>query len=336
MRPPAVIPILPFTSLFVTALLSLPTLFPAHARTTPHPATSAPALAYAATTGCTVASLPGICFPDACFAAGGRCKSRPGNRQICYSHILVNGVEELRQWSRERTGRGTRLELKACSGCRCMKHREGPRKARLGPVQVRVWGMSGGVVEGTQRRGEWDGRGEGEECLIVGRAGCDAEACFEHGGRCRVDEGFKARCVPNVLNVLGNPGVVKNWVEGNAGGMCVGCVCQGVTVGVWKGRKIRTGRREGEGEGERKKGNVAQVDGNTEKPKKEGEGEARKRAGNGVQVNGNTGKRKKVEEGEAKQKEGDTAKRKDNQMEYLDFLRFDGFDHLEEALPGSL
>jgi len=42
----------------------------------------------------------------------------------------------------------------------------------------------GGENSGEDKRGK--GHGEGEECLIVGTQGCDAEACFENGGRCKL------------------------------------------------------------------------------------------------------------------------------------------------------
>jgi len=240
---------------------------------------------------------------------------------------MVNGVEELHQWKRERTERGRGLGLKACSGCQCIRHKEGPKKQGKGVVKAWVWGEGGGVVTGTQRRGKWDGRGEREKCMIVATSEGDAKACCEEGGRCMMTSKGKELCLPHVVNKRGKPVVVKKWGKGVAGGEgCVGCRYQAVIGGAWKGRREGEGNKVVKREKEENE-NEAQGGGEAGKRKKEGITQLKQKDGGPKQKNKET-----------KQKEGDTAKRKEGEMDFMDFLNLDDprFEHLEAALPGSL
>lgn len=85
---------------------------------------------------------------------------------------------------------------------------------------MKVWGDGGGVVgrkdekgggenSGEDKRGK--GHGEGEECLIVGTQGCDAEACFENGGRCKLGLRVRTLCYPHVLDREGKAVLMQRW-----------------------------------------------------------------------------------------------------------------------------
>lgn len=91
---------------------------------------------------------------------------------------------------------------------------------------MKVWGDGGGVVgrkdekgggenSGEDKRGK--GHGEGEECLIVGTQGCDAEACFENGGRCKLGSRVRTLCYPHVLDREGKAVLMQRWGDGKTG-----------------------------------------------------------------------------------------------------------------------
>jgi len=108
-----------------------------------------------------------------------------------------------------------------CRGCKCAKLVE-EAKAKAKARLKWVWGEGGGVLE----VGAGGERGNKEKCLIQSGATCDAEACFEGGGRCRAVLEGRRECRPWVLK--GRTGWVREgWTRGNAGGKCRGCVCRG-------------------------------------------------------------------------------------------------------------
>ena len=75
-------------------------------------ARSAPARAFAQSSGCEIISDPGLCDADSCFQQGGRC-DRLGEIQKCFPHMLLNdGTMKSQRWMNGEYP-------KACYKCSC-------------------------------------------------------------------------------------------------------------------------------------------------------------------------------------------------------------------------